>query len=389
MAIRVPAARRGAVVSCLGVAQLLSWASSYYLPGVIATPMARDLGFATVWSFGAFSCAMVLSAFVAPVVGRILGQVSPRSVLMVSNGIFAAGLVALGLAQGLTGVFVAWALIGIGMGAGLYETAFASVVSLYGRDSRGAITGITLFAGFAITLGWPLSGWIISHWGWREVCLFWAALQIVAALPLNALLPKAEPRRPGQPPQAEETQPQPGRHVPWLLAFIFGATWFNVSAMAAHLPALLQAAGASTAASLAAGALIGPAQVAARALEFGFLQGLRPVVLARLAALAHPVAATVLLIFGGPGATVFAIIHGAGNGVLTISKGTLPLALFGTAGYGNRLMLLGAPARLTQAAAPVLFGSALSIWGLWAILGTAGLGLAATAALFCLGRPRA
>ena len=144
-----------------------------------------------------------------------------------------------------------------------------------------------------------------------------------------------------------------------LLGFVFAATWFNSTAMAAHLPGLLREAGASTAVAIAAGALIGPAQVAARLLEFGLLRRVHPLVSTRLAAAAHPAAAVALLTFGGPAAYVFAVLHGAGNGILTIAKGTLPLALFGASGYGRRIGWLNAPARILQAAAPLIFGAAL------------------------------
>ena len=171
-----------------------------------------------------------------------------------------------------------------------------------------------------------------------------------------------------------------------LLAFVFAATWFNSTAMAAHLPGLLQAAGANTAVAIAAGALIGPAQVAARVLEFGLLRWFHPLVSTRVAAAAHPVAAVALVSFGGPAAYAFALLHGAGNGILTIAKGTLPLALFGSAGYGRRIGWLNAPARILQAAAPLIFGAPLTTWGLSAIWLTAGIGVASFAALLALRR---
>ena len=157
--------------------------------------------------------------------------------------------------------------------------------------------------------------------------------------------------------------PPPPKGALALLAFVFAATWFNSTAMAAHLPGLLQAAGASTTMAIAAGAMIGPAQVAARMLEFGLLRRFHPLVSARLAAAAHPIAAVALVGFGGPAAYAFAILPGAGNGILTIAKGTLPLALFGSAGYGQRLGWLSTPARVLQAAAPLIFGAALAAWG--------------------------
>ena len=138
--------------------------------------------------------------------------------------------------------------------------------------------------------------------------------------------------------------------------------------------------------AIAAGALIGPAQVAARMLEFALLRRFHPLISARLAASAHPLAALCLVVFGGPAAYAFAVMHGAGNGILTIANGTLPLALFGAGGYGARLGWLNAPARLLQSAAPLIFGAAVARWGAQAVWLTAGIGILATAALFLLRR---
>jgi hypothetical protein len=247
---------------------------------------------------------------------------------------------------------------------------------------------VTLIAGFASTVGWPLSGLMLAAWGWREACLGWALIHLCLALPLNALLPEPAGRAPAVVADAAEPRdgPPPGRLAFWLLAFVFAVTWFNSTAMAAHLPGLLQAAGAGPAAAIAAGALIGPAQVAARLAEFGLLRHVHPLITARIAASAHPVAAVSLVIFGGPAALAFAVMHGAGNGILTIAKGTLPLALFGAAGYGERLGWLNAPARVLQAAAPLVFGAALAAWGVHAVWLTGAAGLLAVLALFLLRR---
>jgi len=276
--------------------------------------------------------------------------------------------------------------MGLGMGIGLYEAAFATLAGIYGRDARGPITGITLIAGFASTVGWPLSGLMLATWGWREACLGWALIHVLVALPLNALLPTGkEQTTPAARAETSEGTP-PSSVTLGLLAFVFAATWFTSTAMAAHLPGLLQAAGATPAAAIAAGALIGPAQVAARVLEFSLLRRFHPLTSARLAAAAHPLAAGCLALFGGPVAFLFAGLHGAGNGILTIAKGTLPLALFGASGYGRRLGWLNAPARVLQAAAPLIFGAALSAWGLGALWLTAGTGALATLALLAIRR---
>ena len=385
MLLTLPPARRGWIVTALGIAQTIGWASSYYIPAVLAAPMAASFGLSPVWVFGAFSMAMVVSATIGPWAGARIDRIGGRGVLMLSNLIFAAGLVLLAAAPSPLVLFAGWAIIGLGMGRGLDEATFASLAGLYGKEARRPITSIPLIAGFASTVGWPLSGLMLASWGWREACLGWALIHLFLALPLNALLPRAS-QKITTPVSDEPDGPPPPRIALWLLAFVFAATWFNSTAMAAHLPGLLQAAGASTAVAIAAGALIGPAQVAARVLEFGLLRRFHPLASARLAASAHPLAAISLVVFGGPAAYAFAALHGAGNGILTIAKGTLPLALFGASGYGARLGWLNAPARVLQAAAPLIFGAALAAWGLQAIWLTAGVGVLATAALFLLRR---
>lgn len=169
-----------------------------------------------------------------------------------------------------------------------------------------------------------------------------------------------------------------------VFAAVFAATWVVSTGMAAHLPRLLQVAGASPAAAVAAAALVGPAQVAARLVEFGLMRRAHPLVSARVATVLHPLGAVALALFGGPAAAVFTVLHGAGNGLLTIAKGTLPLALFGPAGYGLRTGLLSVPARVAQAGAPLAFGLLLDLVGLGVLAVSAGLGLASAVALLAL-----
>ncbi len=169
-----------------------------------------------------------------------------------------------------------------------------------------------------------------------------------------------------------------------LLAYVFAASWFVSTAMAAHLPGLMQAAGASLAAAVAVGALVGPAQVAGRLLEFGLLRRLHPLLSARLAALAHPLGVLALVALGPAAAPAFALLHGAGNGILTIAKGTLPLALFGAQGYGARQGWLMLPARALQALAPWLYGLAIARWQAGALWLSAALMASAFAALLAL-----
>jgi MFS family permease len=371
--------RKVVAVAALGSTQTLAWASSYYLPAVLAEPIATGLHVSKSLFFGLFSASLLLQAALGPAIGRAIDRHGGRGVLMLSNLVLAAGLVWLGLAQGSIGLMGAWLVLGLGMAMGLYDPAFAALTALYGREARSAITGITLIAGFASTVGWPLSAWLNHAFGWRGACFGWAALNLLVCLPINRfLIPLPASTGSSGTPAPDAPAPAHGMAV---LAFVFGAVGFVTGAVAAHLPGLLELAGASAPAAIGASALMGPAQVAARLFEFGVLKRMHPLASTRLALLLHPFGAALLAVVGAPAAVGFALLHGGGNGLLTISRGTLPLALFGPAGYGRRNGIIVAPARVTTAAAPLLFGLMMSRIGLGALVVSAGLSLAALAAL--------
>jgi MFS family permease len=380
-------ASRPLTVAVLGTTQTLSWASSYYIPAILAAPIAAEFGVSRATIFGVFSGALLLTALLGPAAGRAIDTRGGRDVLAVSNIVFAIGLLLMGLSPGPVMFCLAWAIMGVAMAMGLYDAAFATLAGLYGKEARNSITGITLIAGFASTVGWPATALMEAEWGWRGACFGWASAHLLIGLPLNRLLvPRAPP--PVKAAAATQGDARPPRLYDMaLIAFVLATAGFSAAALGAHLPGLLQAGGATAAAAVAAGALLGPAQVAARVLEFGFLRKVSPLVSARIAAAAHPVAVVVLLAGGAPMAAIFVLIHGAGNGMLTITRGTLPLAMFGPAGYGQRQGFITAPARAAQALAPFGFGLLVDAVGVQALWLTAGLGLAAVAALYLLRMP--
>jgi MFS family permease len=306
-------------------------------------------------------------------------------VLTTSSLIIAAGLALLGMAQGIAGLTIAWLVLGIGMAMGLYDPAFATLTRLYGRDARAAITGITLIAGFASTVGWPASAWFEHTFGWRDACLIWAGVNLVVCLPLNWLvIPPAPPLAAAQSRTGATEGSEPPRGAMPILAFYFAATAFVTGALQAHLLRFLETADATESAAIIAGTLVGPAQVAARICEFALMRALHPVWSARIAVILHPTGALLLAAFGPAAIMPFALAYGAGNGMITIARGTLPLAIFGPAGYGLRNGLLSVPARLAVSAAPFLFGLLLDRVGVTAVLLTVGLNLAAFASLWLL-----
>src|ERR1700733_8969670 len=375
---------RRVVITAPGVPQTLAWASSYYLPAILADPIGASLHVSRTWIFAAFSMSLLIAAFAGPVVGRFTDRYGGRGGLALSNIVLAAGFLALAAANGDVMLFAAWAILGVGMALGLYDAGFAALAALYGQNARGPITGITLYAGFASTVSWPVSTFLNGALGWRETVLVWAALNLVVGLPLNRFVLPV----PAQPARVSHTA---GQSIGWkprkemvLLAFVFAAVWFVTGAMASQLPTLLERAGATPLQAVAAASLVGPAQVAARLAEFVIMRRIHPLISARIAALLHPIGAVIFAIIGPPAAIAFTVFYGAGNGLLTIARGTVPLAVFGPYAYGERTGLLGAPARAAQAFAPLLFGLLLDRVGIWVIAVSSALSLAAFAALFCL-----
>jgi MFS family permease len=371
------------IILALGTTQTLAWASSYYLPAILADPIGRDLGVSSNWIFAAFSGALVISALLGPRVGRQIDLVGGRQVLSISNLTLAAGLALLGFTYSIPVLIAAWVLLGIGMGFGLYDAAFAALGRIYGDAARRSITGITLMAGFASTVGWPLTAWGLETIGWRDTCFGWALAHILIGLPINFfMLPAVTGAKAAIAAAAKPHIPIDRTMI--LLAFTFAAAWTVTGAMAAHMPRILEAAGATTVQAVAAGALFGPAQVVARIIEASFLSRYHPLLSTRLACLTHPIGAAILAVAGGAASSAFAIFFGLGNGILTIARGTLPLVIFGPKNYGYRLGIIGAPARLAQAAAPLAFGLLIDAIGSRVLIVSSALSLSALLALSLL-----
>jgi|UniRef100_UPI004047C405 MFS family permease len=389
-------------VGTMGLAQIIASAAAQYLPAVIAVQAARALDLPHVALFAGFSMALVISALLGPFAGRLVDRLGGRPVLMLSNIFFAASLITLGFAQGLWTLILAYALMGLGLATGLFEVAFAALVRLFGREARSTITGLTLVAGFASFVGWTVSVYVEARYGWRGVCWFWALVHLCIGLPLHAMMPtpsrilaSTTDNKPNavQPPQTTKTNSEPIAISPQqrrkeiivgvLLAYVFAANAFVGMGLMMHLPRLLQEMGVAVALAFTISSFVGPSQVVGRLIDYFYMQRWHPLISTRWAAACHPVAALLLMIFAGPIAFVFVLLHGIGNGILIIARGNLPLAIFGANGYGRRQGWLMMPAKLAQAAAPFLFGLALTQWGAHILWLTLALGLSVLVAL-CL-----
>jgi MFS family permease len=377
---------RRSITCALGITQTLAWASTYYLPAILAEGMAKTLSTSVTMIFVAFTVALIASGITGALIGRVIDRRGGRGVLTASSLLFAAGLFGLSQVSNVVGLFVAWLVVGVGMGMGLYDAAFSTLVRLFGTDARSAITGVTLFGGFASTIGWPFSHYFEAAFGWQGACIAWALIHLCVGLPLNAMLPRAE-LKPTQACSQNITSEKPNavNRIDFaLVAFIFAVFSFITAAYATHFPRLLGLLGMSAAAAVVIGSLFGPAQVAARMFEFGFLRKFHPLKVALTAAIFHPLGALTIFLLGAPVAAVFACLHGVCNGMMTISKGAVPLALFGAQGFGKRQGYLMLASTLAQASAPLGFGAAVDTLGVTAFMVSFSLSAMACVALFAL-----
>ncbi|MFE1599403.1 MFS transporter [Methylobacterium sp. ID0610] len=345
------------VISALGVVQILTWGTSYYLLTVLAPPIAADTGWPLPWIVGGLSAGLLVSGLISPRVGRAIGHYGGRPVLALATVVLALGLVVIGLAPALPVFFLGWLVLGAGMGAGLYDAAFATLGRLYGASARPAITTLTLWGGFASTVCWPLSAFLVEHLGWRGTCVTYAGLLLVVALPLVLLVLPASAPLPtsGLRSRSVGTEPLTGRErrAFLLLAGILTLGGATTAIVSVHLLNLLQAQGASLTAAVSLGALVGPSQVVARVIEMAN-KGRHHPIWTLTAAMALIALGLVLLWAGFPVLAVALVLYGAGNGIYSIARGTLPLALFGPERYAPLLGRLALPNLVAQALAPSL-----------------------------------
>jgi MFS family permease len=375
--------RRLTVIGALGVVEILAWGSSFYLPAVLAGPVAHETGWPLTWVVGGLTLGLLVAAFVSPRVGAAIDRHGGRPVLALAALLLAAGLVILAVAPILPVYLAGWLILGLGMGCGLYDPAFATLGRLYGAQARPAITTLTLWGGFASTVCWPVSGFLVAHVGWRGTCLAYAGLHLAVTLPLVlGVIPGVPERRRAAGTAAGSTAPLPARERALFLLFaavlvVGGAIMALVSV---HLITLLQARGVGLASAISYGTLIGPAQVAARVIEMSN-RGRHHPLWTLTAAFGLIALGLGLLSLSVPAVGLWLVLYGGGNGLSSIARGTVPLVLFGPDRYAGLVGRLARPALIAQAvAAPlgalvVTWGGADALFRLLIVLAVGNLGL--------------
>jgi len=346
------------IVGALGLTQILGYGTTFYLLAILGLPISSDTGWSLPWVIGGLSIGMLCGGLASPFVGRAIERHGGRPVLIAGSLLLALGLLGIGSATNLSLYLLAWCVIGLGMGASLYEAAFAALGRLYGGEARSAIITITLYGGFASTICWPLSALLNEAVGWRWTCLIYAAVHVLAAVPIYLIFPStsaghAAPEAGSIDPQrASMLNVQWGRtHLLALLATYLTFTALVATAVSVHLLVILEGRGHSAAAAVALGALLGPSQVAGRAIELVVGRSFHPFLTA-VASSTFITTSVAALAFDLPFVALVIIVYGAGVGVSYIVRGTFPLALFGPVGYATLMGKLALPSLVAQALAP-------------------------------------
>jgi len=347
-------------VPVLGVTQILGWGAIFYTPVLILPLIAAEHGWSMSFAMGGFSVGLLAAGLVAPLVGRSIDRVGGHVVMTVGSLISAIGLVLITYAGDRVSYLGVWVVLGIGMAASLYDSAFATLGRIFGIGARSPITALTLAGGFASTASWPTTHVLLDAVGWRGTYLIYAALLACVAAPLHAwALPRVR-FEPAAAPHSAALAPAvvlPPHGLPFILvATAFASYAFVPSGLSAHLLAIFARSGIDAGTVVWIGALFGPAQVGARLIEFAFGRNLHPLWIARFALSVLLCAFTILALNGisVPAAAGFALMFGGANGLVTIARGALPLALFGASGYGRLMGRLAGPWLLMQAAAPMV-----------------------------------
>jgi MFS family permease len=347
-------------VLVLGVTQIVAWGAIFYPPVLTVPLIAADRGWSMTFAMGGFSLALLTAGLVSPRLGLWIDRYGGHRVMPAGSLLGALGLFCLVYASHPVAYLAVWMLLGVAIAGSLYDPAFATLGRIFGLAARRPITALTLIGGFASTVSWPATHLLIEAAGWRGTYLVYAALLALVAAPLHAFaLPRSRaepvPKRDGQAPMPAVVLPPSG--WPFLLVAAAFATYaFVPSGLSAHLLAIFGRAGIDAATVVAIGALFGPAQVLARIGEFVFARSVHPLNVARIA-VGLLLAAFALLAFAGisvAAAATFAVLFGMCNGLITIARGALPLALFGASGYGHLMGRIALPYLIMQAIAPLV-----------------------------------
>jgi hypothetical protein len=387
----------GVAVCTIGIVQIIVWGTSFYSLGVLARPIIDDTGWSTTLVFAGLTIGLLASSAISTWAGALIDRVGARRVMTLGSILLAATLAAIAMSPTLWWYLAAWVAVGLAMRITLYDAAFAAMVQVSPSNGRQAIAFLTLFGGFASTVFWLIGHELVTLYGWRTTYWIFAGLNLCLSAPLCyiglARREKADDAATDALASPNAAAPAHAARAPlegrsrtiamglFCLVMSGNALIFGVGAV--HLVGLIEASGVAVALAVSIASMKGVAQVAGRVWEIIWGRNIDPVNLGRIAIGLLP-AAFVILLFAGADwltAATFTLIFGASNGLVTIVRGAVPLALFGAGGYGKVLGIIATPVLLFNAVSPMLFAAIVEAWdyrvGTWILFALALLSAAA------------
>jgi MFS family permease len=363
----------GAVVA-LGITQITAWGTSYYCLGVLAGPISQDTGWSRGFVFLGFTVALLAMGLVSSTVGRMIDRHGGRAVMTLGTALVSTGLFALAHVRSEPAYLAVWAFLGLGMRLCLYDAAFAALVQVAPTRGRKAISYLTLFGAFASSVFWVVGHALNEQVGWRQTLVLFALINLVVCLPLHWLglarreIGEVVAAPTDGPPGSPDGPPLTGRArsiAIGLFALIMSLNGFVFGVVSVQLVPLLEAAGLATAAAVWVASMKGVAQFGGRVVEILFARNLRAITVGRIAVGILPPSLLLLLTGTGslPMVVAFTLLMGASQGVITIVRGAVPLALFGVKGYGAVLGAIATPVLVVNAASPTVFAWVVDRWG--------------------------
>lgn len=365
----------------LALAETIVWASLFYTFPILLLRWEAEFGWPREDVALGLTSALAASALASPLAGRLIDRglmrwVAPLAAL--GGGALLAGLT---FVETRAAFLAVWALIGVACAGCLYEPCFAFLTRVKGEGARGAITAVTLIAGFASTICFPIADALAEAHGWRVAVMAFAAASGLVAAPLFAI--SAMRLEAAAPDTSRGTSAAAGvaarrawrRPAFWLLAAAFPTVAITHGMMISHLLPIFADRGAAGGVAVFAASLIGPAQVAGRVFITVAARRRSPVAVTLVAFCGIALAALTLLGWSGaPGVFAFVLLLGASYGVISITKPLVTADLLGRAGFGAIAGALATPYIAALAAAPFLAGLMWRRAGYDLVLGvTAGL----------------
>lgn len=380
-------------VGGLGITQIIGWGTTFSSLTMFGTTLGVDLKLSREVVFGGITMMLLVSALLAPRVGRMVDVKGARPIMIAGSVTAALAMTALAFAQGVATYLLAWVLVGIAMPMMLSNTALVGLVQVVGGNARRAITGLMLLSGLTGTLFLPLNALLLQSTGWRNAYLIFALLHLLICLPIHAMvLRRRDLDAMGTPRSGAGTiegiLPPDKRLAAFVMLSIWSCTEGLITwGLYMQIIDVFKGLGLSAAAAIGVWAMVGPSQASARFGELMF--GGRYSILTTAVVSSIMTTGSFLIILPFSTSVVvagaFSVCLGLGHGFFAIARNTLPLMLFGAREYGTYMGRLMLPQNIVNAVAPVVFAVAIAHFApttaLWLAGGAAFAGFVAVVLL--------